>query len=442
MRRWWFTLGLATALVALPSPVSAAGPSGTLDPTFGVAGKVTVAPRLYNAFSDVLVLPDGRILAAGSVAAGTGTQASALVRLRPDGTPDPAFGTSGLVVTDVPGGADSFRSVTALPDGRILAVGDHYAYPYGRVALVRYLADGTPDPTFGTGGLVLGAALDGLSATTAAVLPDGRIVVGGYVAAGTGEQFAVLRFRADGSPDPSFGTGGLVTGVFDAPGAGRRYDRVSKLTVGPDGRILAAGQAGRRTPTSGYYYAFGVLRLRPDGTPDPTFGGDGTVTTQSGRTAIADTVVLQPDGRVVVTGIGTDPATGRTRAALARYRTNGTLDPTFGPGGLVLADLGGMGLSSRVSGVTLRPDGRIVVVGTAERPGFLRDALLARYLPDGTLDTSFSDDGVVVADNSGTGVFDSLSAVALQPDGALVATGLETTSPGAAQLATFFRYLS
>ena len=250
---------------------------------------------------------------------------------------------------------------------------------------------GSLDPSFGKGGIV--ATDHGLFADfgTLALQPDGRIVVAGKIKF----DFALARYTPDGKLDPGFGSSGTVT--TDIGG----MDYVNAVALQPDGRIIAVGQITVfSSPPS---YDFALARYTPDGKLDPSFGRGGIVRTDVGGIDDANAVALQPDGRIVVVG-STGPSGGEDYAVV-RYVPDGNLDPSFGRGGIVRTDVGGI---DHARAVALQPDGRIVVAGT----------VLARYTSDGTLDPSFGSGGIVK-----TRGFGSFSAVALQPDGKVVAGG-------------------
>src|SRR6185312_12779398 len=176
---------------------------------------------------------------------------------------------------------------------------------------------------------------------------------------------------AAGDLDGAFGTGGTVTTDFAGNG-----DEARAVAVQPDGKIVAAGGA------LGATVDFALVRYRPDGTLDATFGTGGKVTTDFGSAEQAFAVAVQPDGKIVVAGGG---ATG---FELARYNADGSLDGTFGAGGKVTTRFG-LGLPfTRAHAIVLQPDGKIVVAGTATS-ATAPDFGLARYNPNGSLDASF-----------------------------------------------------
>jgi uncharacterized delta-60 repeat protein len=196
--------------------------------------------------------------------------------------------------------------------------------------------------------------------------------------------------------DPSFGDGGKVVTDFR-----HQEDVAQALAVQPDGKIVAAGRS---------WQGFALARYERDGTLDREFGRRGRVRTSFRDGAEAFDVALQPDGKIVVAGIGDGDF------ALARYDRHGRLDPAFDGDGKVVTDFGG---TDGARGVAVQRDGLIVAVGATEADGG-DDVAVARYLPDGRLDPSFGAGGKVVTSLS---VEDYGEAVALQPDGKIVVAG-------------------
>ena len=199
-----------------------------------------------------------------------------------------------------------------------------------------------------------------------------------------------------GDLDPTFGTGGIVLTGFpslrtNVQGTGGNAFAVQ---IQSDGKIVAAGWG---------LYDFAVARYNTNGSLDPTFGSGGEVVTTFNQqlTAYANDLAIQPDGKIVVVGYtlvtvgsGTNSVTD-TVFAMARYNTNGTLDTSFGPNhnGLVTTKILG---NDSAHAVVIQPDGKIVVAGSIAR-GLPRpsSAALVRYNPNGTLDTSFGQGGIM-----------------------------------------------
>ncbi|MGH7344719.1 MAG: Ig-like domain repeat protein [Candidatus Rokuibacteriota bacterium] len=246
---------------------------------------------------------------------------------------------------------------------------------------------------------------------------DGKLVAAGRAVV-TNDNFALARYNVDGSLDTSFGGGdGLVDTAF---GAG--VDQAFALVLQPDGKLVAAG----RGAIPGGSTNFALARYMPDGSLDPSFGGDGKVDTDfAAGTDQAFALVLQPqpDGKLVAAG--PRAASGGTdNFALARYMPDGSLDTSFDGDGKVDTDFAAG--TDQAFALVLQSDGKLVAAGRAfvqvvGGMGTTTNFGLARYNTDGSLDTSFDGDGKV--DTDFTGGFDQAFALVLQPDGMLVAAG-------------------
>ena len=204
-----------------------------------------------------------------------------------------------------------------------------------------------------------------------------------------------------------------------------------------DGKIVAAGPTS--DPSIDFRAGnFALARYHPNGTLDTTFGGDGQVITDFGGDEQATAVALQPDGKIVVAGWSViSSTTGLPDFALARYLPNGTLDTTFSGDGLVTTHIGSSGNdAARATAVALQADGKIVAAGwsVTSSTGH-RSFALARYQPNGSLDTTFSGDGLVITD-VGSGDRHDVFALVIQPhDGRLVVAGLARDDNGASDFA-------
>jgi uncharacterized delta-60 repeat protein len=250
------------------------------------------------------------------------------------------------------------------------------------------------------------------------ILSDGKIVVSGYSSnSWTGYDFTIVRYNSDGSLDTTFDSDGRVTtpiGSYD--------DFAYSLILQPDGKMIVAGSSSQ----AGYYndgtnddsnFNFALVRYNNDGTLDTTFSTDGKVTTDFGSgNDHGQSITLQSDGKIVVAGIAEN--VNNYDFALVRYNSDGTLDTTFGNDGKVITDFG-FGDDQGYS-ITIQADGKIVVAGNSEN-GNDYDFALVRYNSDGTLDTTFDSDGKVTTD-FGLGN-DSGMSVMLESDGKILMAG-------------------
>ena len=394
------------------SPAQAA--DGSLDPAFGDGGIVTTDIGGNDDLGlDVEVQPDGRILMAGTSSNVDGTDNDfGLVRYNPDGSLDTTFDTDGKVTTSFGAGYDLASAVALQADGKILAAGHTNNGNESDFALARYSLDGSLDATFDLDGRVttpIGTGDD--FGTDVAVQADGKIVVAGFSFndATSGDMLVLARYNEDGLLDETFGSLGIVTAGFGCAAAGYA------LALQPDGKILVAGHTCGLDSLD-----FALARFNSDGSPDTTFDQDGIVTTDFGNSYDSGhAVALQPDGRIIVAGHSFTDSNVSIDFALARYNPDGSPDTSFDEDGKVTTDLGGW----RDFGyaITLQPDGKIVVAGEQwQQEGGTVDFALARYQSDGTLDSSFDTDGIVITDMSPG---DYAAAVTLQPDGRILVAG-------------------
>jgi uncharacterized delta-60 repeat protein len=249
-----------------------------------------------------------------------------------------------------------------------------------------------------------------------AVARDGKLVVAGLSRRGSLAGFALARYTADGALDRSFGTGGKVLTSF---GRGS-YGGASSVAVRPDGKVVVAG--GAAVPPR-IYNGFAIARYTVAGKLDRTFGRNGKVLMYFGsrRSNVSNlaAIAIQADRKVVAVGFSSYwPIGGRTRFALARFTVRGRLDRSFGRDGKVLTDFAPRGSSSAYA-VAIQPDGKIVAAGGAVLSDQDYQAL-ARYNADGTLDRSFGNRGKIVTK---VGSFSEAVGVFVQPDAKLLVAG-------------------
>ncbi|HZO05641.1 MAG TPA: hypothetical protein VFB52_04585, partial [Solirubrobacterales bacterium] len=321
---------------------------------------------------------------------------------------DRAFSGDGIALRGfgqepVPGGAEK---AAQQPDGRVLVF---LAGWRAGISIGRFWPDGNLDPSFGDGGYLtadLGAA--GSVGTDFAVQPDGRIVVAGFArrrSSESGTLFAVARFLPDGAPDPSFGGDGSV--VFPGkPRFLRGYP--GSVLIQPDGRILLIGQPGSEGRAE-----LEVVRLEPDGSFDRSYGGDGFVSVFLSKTAYlfandGGGAIAFRDGKLTV---ALESESGGSDRAY-RFNSDGSLDLSFGGDGRVDQEL----LVGRKSDLAVDAAGRTVATAEYGR--------VIRLLPDGSLDPSFGDAGIV---RLGDGF--EARAVSALADGRLALAGVANEHP-------------
>ncbi|HEY8504250.1 MAG TPA: hypothetical protein VIL46_06680, partial [Gemmataceae bacterium] len=395
-------------------------PAVQLDLSFDGDGKLTTHFGFGDDFAQGVALQgDGRILVAGAARV-NGDDDFALARYNPDGSLDLSFGVNGGVTTDFGLKNDSAFAVAVDPrNGFIVAAGVAAVGTDQAIGVVRYTPDGRLDTSFGSGGKFLLFENDGADDGGTAVLvqDDGRILVGAFgTFAGTGEDFVLARLTADGRLDGSFGSGGFSRRDF-AGGDDRPFDMALQST----GKILLVGQGDYRGDKD-----FILMRFNPDGTPDNSFGEFGDATTYvdfEGGDDFGYAVDVQPDDKIVVAGaatVGPDLDFG-----IARLDPNdGSYDPSFGGDGRVTTHFGHG--HDRAFGVTVLPDGRILGTGSA-RIFADDDFAVAAYHPDGSRDTSLLPGDALSPAGTVTTDFDLGNDIGLnsvvQPDGSVVVVG-------------------
>ena len=331
----------------------------------------------------VAVQRDGKLVVVGGGGADFG-----VARYLANGELDQSFADGGKTRINF-GGVDSARDVLIQPDGKILVVGA--ANNERDFGLLRLNTDGSLDRSFGWGGRVTTNFSGTDFAEAVALQRDGKIVVVGN----GGDNFGVARYLANGQLDQSFGVGGKTRINFSG------VDSARDVLIQPDGKILVVGAAKSEAD-------FGLLRLNTDGSLDSSFGQGGKVTTNFSGTDFAESVALQRDGKIVVVGNGGD------NFGVARYLPNGQLDQSFGFGGKTLINFSSV---DSARDVLIQPDGKILVVGAAKSEA---DFGLLRLNSNGSLDSSFGENGRVTTNFSGT---DFAESVALKNDGTIVVVG-------------------
>jgi uncharacterized delta-60 repeat protein len=399
-------------------------PSGSLDFCFGVGGKVSTSIGANFGGANALeIQADGKIVVAGDDLyvrpGGFGDQDFTLVRYMPNGGLDFGFGVNGKVSTPIGPGNDSAFALGIQSDGKIVVAGNMSNGNNNDFAVVRYNTNGSLDTTFDTDGIVTtGFGVNNDDARALVIQSDGKILVAGSTSNSTSDLMLV-RFNTNGSLDTTFDTDGKLSTDF-----GSSYEVASSVGIQSDGKILVAG-----TSTSGGISAdFALARYNTNGSLDTTFDGDGKVTTAISATDDNATALrIQSDGKIVLAGYSSSNGFDSS-IVLARYNTNGSLDTTFDTDGKVITVFGANFDDARALGI--QSDGKILIAGRNGSTYGEYDVLLARYNPNGSLDTTLDGDGQTTIDLGSSG--DIARALGIQSDGKVVIAG----SGGSAIFAT------
>ena len=310
------------------------------------------------------------------------------------GVIDTSFGDDGVAAVPVAVGGAELTDVALTPDGRIVVTGTTSAD--GTLSVTRFHANGTLDPTFGNGGRATSRIGGDAEVLAAAVQPDHKIVVVGR----REQQYFVLRYNTNGKHDRTFGDGGIVRRTF-----GQNVSEARDVAILDDGSILVAGNARQANGST----AAGVARFEPDGSIDERFGDDGTVVTKFdrllgdtpsvfvNRVAVRDNLAANDvvlAGRFTTGDFFPDP--DDDALAVMRLDSDGSIDQTFSGDGLALADFGGT--QEEATGVAIDAQGRpIVAVGGVGVLGALR------LRSSGSRDTSFGRNGLARMPDDGLG---------------------------------------
>lgn len=403
---------------------------GEFDPAYGTAGRANPIP---GSFASALLDPDGNF-----VAAGVSDNQLLLARYAPDGHLDATLDGDGASTAQIAYSQNQHLVATAVQaDGKIIGVGQHTVGTFDDAwVIARYNEDGTPDTTFGNGlgwvalnhhsgsgeiakavaidaqqRIVVTGSSGGFNIYTARLNPDGSLdtsfdgdglVVtntgpsGGnahgesiaidtsgriIVAGGINGRMGAFRYLDNGALDPAFGLNGMGYNAF----ANSPTDAANDMVIDSAGRILLTGR-------------FVVGRFTENGLVDTSFGGgDGAAVADVLPDRDSTAIAIDANGRIVLGGYGETISSAGRHFALARFDDSGAIDATFGVGGIAVSDIP----EGSSSDIVIDAHGRIIAVGRTHTPS--SDLRVARYLPDGRLDTSFDgEDGVIDLD-LGTG---------------------------------------
>lgn len=416
------TLLIISFCLHLAATSTALAQAGSLDTTFSGDGiETTVFGTSVSYGTAVVIQPDGKIVGAGRRGTSTSTNGIdfALARYNTNGTMDISFGTSGngKVTTNI-GNSNYDNKINAMAiqtDGKLVVAGEtEKSTPGNAFVVARYSTNGTLDSTFGIdGSVILPLALTPYNASSRAVIiqPDGKIVVGGGVATtgiNTGFDFTLVRLDTTGNLDTTFDADGIVT--IDITGGD---DECTSLVQQPDGKIVASGYAGNLGTRD-----FALLRFNTNGSLDTTFDTDGIVTTTIGNNDIFFSVALNSQNKIIAGG-----TESFNTFIVAQYNTNGSLDLSFSGDGIAFTFIG---ITAVGRSLAIQNNDKIVIAGNG-RPVSNHDFGLIRYNTNGSLDATFGTGGIVTTNFSGFD--DSGYSLALQTDGKMVVFGESYYNP-------------
>lgn len=350
---------------------------GSVDSSFGNHGIVTTIMGGTGAEATGMVRQsDGKLVLAGSFASG-GSSFSAVARYDSNGVLDGSFGTNGKAVHDIGIGGD-VKDVLLQPDGKIIAAGTFRSGSTLFMGLRRYKTNGTLDSTFGFNGTVTRGPGVENRCFGIALQSDGKIVGAGITDQGAGYNFLVFRFKPSGSPDSTFGTvGRVITSVSVFPSFG------ADVAVLPDSQIVVAGYAGAAANLTHKYAVVRYNPLgTPDstfGTAGIALTPEIGITTGF---AFLNRMLMLNSGKILLTGQGTNLGTSDD-FAVARMKANGAIDSTFGTNGIVYTNITSNGRDIPYR-LLHQPDGNIIAIGQGGTGVFVGgpQVTLVRYIND------------------------------------------------------------
>jgi uncharacterized delta-60 repeat protein len=468
MHRFGLAGLVVVVLIALAAPVAALAADGDLDPTFaggaGFRADQMALSGTFGSFADGMTLaPDGAPLVTSFATGTVGEEQFTIAKFLPDGSAfDTSFNTTGVRQDQRGFGAAPFSDAgehfVVAPDGTIVVPGgasDDTPPLADEADIQRYTATGGLDAAFGGGSvrsnLTGGVGTHTSSFSDAVALGDGSVIAAGsdlQTSAPHRLETLVAKYTPAGIIDTSFAPPSPGVLHQQLATAGTDDSSWSRIVQQPDGKLVLVGETSGTTNGNVTI----VQRLNANGTVDTTFGTGGLVRIQisplTADHAITsdDGLALAPDGSIFVgatVSYITDPPIppdpdpeDRFEVGLTKLQPNGTLDPTFGTGGSVLHQFGvpaGVAhADSSLRDLALAPDGKIVVGGEAGDVAAKSETLIARFLPNGTLDPTFGSGGAFVHQFADPAAADGSQAiaVAVASSGAILLAGSTEDTTG------------
>jgi len=389
--------------------------NGSIDTSFGDNGKmVTIKSATDDIPNTITIQSNGKIIVAGASTTSSPSEHnsySLIIRYNEDGSIDSSF------TVDIEKFGYLFSSanaVTIQEDGKIVVVGQSISSTGADnentttdIFVTRYKTNGQLDSTFNHQGWIttnFGYNIE--TAFAVVIYSNGKIGVGCNIYNGNNTDFALARYNANGSQDRSFGDKGLQRVDFN-----NGEETATLFAIHKEGSIVMAGSTN--------YYNLAIAHLNYNGKLDASFNGSGKLsvsynTNNQGSTHFNSTAI-QNDGKIVVAGNTWNG--NNTDFLVARYNVNGTPDSTFSYKGWTTSDLSVF--AEGVNSIAIQRDGKIVAGGQSSDQSGVRFAL-ARYNTNGTLDSTFSTNGI---QKNKPNWFGQINSIVLQPDGKILAAG-------------------
>jgi uncharacterized delta-60 repeat protein len=355
---------------------------GTLDNTFADNGAIHSDRGGWETVHAIMVQDDGKIVLAGAFSAPYEPADLALFRYNSTGSIDSTFGINGIVLTNC-GSSDYAYSIVKLNDGKFIVTGGN-----GQTFLAKYTSDGVLDPTFGTNGVVItDPTVYSESFYSLAIQDDGKILMAGNINIPDTANFLIARFLPDGSVDHTFTSDGLI--IFNSL-YGNDYSK--SISVLSDGKILLVGGCTDSGVTQ-------LMRFNSDGTLDHTYGINGIVYTTLISSYYQIDACLQSNDKLVIAGTVYD-FQGYDDFGLVRFNADGSIDQTFGTNGIQTTSVNEF---DSPKAIVLQPDGKILVTGetTNASSGYM-DVVVLRYTNSsiaGIVENNYSLSEVIVYPN-------------------------------------------
>ncbi len=349
---------------------------GTIDTTFLDNGSKSYSPvtSSFSTYTSIKIQNDNKIVLGGYVYFSGQKPSFVISRADSNGNPDPNFGNDGYTITSMDSSV-AVQSLAIQSDGKIVAIGNSFS-SNGEVhfILARYNTDGNLDNSFGNNGIVITSSLTGHKqdySYSVLIQNNGKIIAAGIASDTTENKFALIRYKIDGSVDSSFGNNGIVLTSFENP-----YVFLNSAALQPDGKIIAAGYIQKSTE-----YDFVVARYNANGNLDDTFGSNGVFIPGTPNSYDeCNSVIIQADGKIILAGESVSDNSNIQNIKIVRLNTDGSLDNTFGAGGIKQTTIGSS--YAETSLALMQNDGKIVVAGNIGNSNFYSALTLIRYTGD------------------------------------------------------------